>query len=95
MSSQRPSTVLDEPPVEYPWYTILSRFQIESLLAIHTRYVHRDPAPKNWPYNPENKHMVFFDLERAEIIKPRLISGMTSLDYEHIEIEHGGLNKKH
>lgn len=39
--------------------------------------------------------MVFFDFERAEIIKPRPILGMTSPDCERKGIEHGGLDKKH
>lgn len=63
---------------------------IESLSAIHTRHVvHRDPAPRNWPYNPENKNVVIFDFERAEIIEPRPILSMVSPNRKRRWIEHG------
>lgn len=40
----------------------------ESLSAIHNQNViHKDPAPRNWLYNPESDTVVIFDFERAEI----------------------------
>jgi hypothetical protein len=68
----------------------------ESLSAIHNRHVvHRDPAPRNWSYNPESKNVVFFDFERAKIIEPRPILGMISPNRKRKRIEHGVLDKKH
>jgi hypothetical protein len=51
----------------------------ESLSAIHNQNViHKDPAPRNWLYNPESKNVVIFDFERAEIIHPRPILSLIS-----------------
>ncbi|KGO73162.1 hypothetical protein PITC_003490 [Penicillium italicum] len=51
----------------------------ESLSAIHNQNViHKDPAPRNWLYNPESKKVVVFDFERAEIINPRPILSLIS-----------------
>ncbi|CAG8918298.1 unnamed protein product [Penicillium salamii] len=51
----------------------------ESLSAIHDHNViHKDPAPRNWLYNPESKTVVFFDFERAEILNTRPILGLIS-----------------
>ncbi|PYI36435.1 hypothetical protein BP00DRAFT_483281 [Aspergillus indologenus CBS 114.80] len=66
----------------------------ESLSAIHSQNVlHKDPAPRNWSYNPESKCVVFFDFERAEIIEPRPILSMMSPNRKRKRIEHGGLDK--
>ncbi|KAJ5787736.1 hypothetical protein N7457_002726 [Penicillium paradoxum] len=51
----------------------------ESLSAIHNQNViHKDPAPRNWLYNPESKKVVIFDFERAEIINTRPILTLIS-----------------
>lgn len=67
----------------------------ESLSAIHSQHVlHKDPAPRNWSYNPESKCVVFFDFERAEILDPRPVLGMISPNRKRKSIEHGRLDKK-
>jgi hypothetical protein len=51
--------------------TRLIYIMTEFLSAIHNRDVtHKDPAPKNWSYNPQVNKVVF-DFERAEIINLR------------------------
>lgn len=51
----------------------------ESLSQMHRLdVVHKDPAPRNWLYNPESQNVVFFDFERAEILGLRSILGVVS-----------------
>lgn len=67
----------------------------ESLSAIHNQNViHKDPAPRNWLYNPSSKKVVFFDFERAEIINPRAILGVISPNRKRKRIANNGLGKK-
>ncbi|RAH83552.1 hypothetical protein BO86DRAFT_447011 [Aspergillus japonicus CBS 114.51] len=61
--------------------------------SIHSRNVlHKDPAPRNWSYNPESKHVVFFDYERAELIEPRPILSEMSPNRKRKRTEHGVLD---
>ena len=67
----------------------------ESLSGMHRLNVlHKDPAPRNWLYNPESKKVVFFDFERAEIIDLRPILGMISPNRKRKLMPHDGLDKK-
>jgi hypothetical protein len=67
----------------------------ESLSAIHNRdVIHKDPAPRNWSYNPEVNKVVFFDFERAEIIDPRPVLGMISPNRKRKRIRLGSLDKR-
>lgn len=67
----------------------------ESLSGMHRLNVlHKDPAPRNWLYNPESKKVVFFDFERAEIIDLRPILGMISPNRKRKLMPHNGLDKK-
>ena len=57
--------------------------------------VYKDPALRNWSYNSEVKKVVFFDFERAEIIEPRPVLGITLLNRKRKRIGLGSLDKKH
>ncbi|KAJ5230961.1 hypothetical protein N7489_011669 [Penicillium chrysogenum] len=67
----------------------------ESLSEMHRLNVlHKDPAPRNWLYNPESKKVVFFDFERAEIIESRPILGIISPNRKRKRMPRDGLDKK-
>lgn len=67
----------------------------ESPSAIHARnVVHKDPAPRNWSYNPESNNVVFFDFERAEIPKQRPILDPISPNRKSKSISYDRLDKK-
>ncbi|KAF4765275.1 hypothetical protein HAV15_003307 [Penicillium sp. str.  len=66
----------------------------ESLSQMHRlNVVHKDPAPRNWCYNPESKKVVFFDFERAEILSLRSILGVISPNRKRKWIPCDGLDK--
>ncbi|OQD73884.1 hypothetical protein PENDEC_c013G04148 [Penicillium decumbens] len=67
----------------------------ESLSEIHgLNVLHKDPAPRNWLYNPESENVVFFDFERAEIIDPRPTLGMIAPNREQKQGPRDGFDKK-
>ncbi|KAJ5117549.1 hypothetical protein N7448_011181 [Penicillium atrosanguineum] len=67
----------------------------ESLSAIHKySVIHKDPAPRNWLYNPESKQVVIFDFERAEIINPRPILSLISPNRKRKRTALGEYDKK-
>ncbi|KAK5790631.1 hypothetical protein VI817_007918 [Penicillium citrinum] len=52
---------------------------MESLTAIHDEgIIQKDPAPRNWRYNPEIGQVVIFDFERAESVKLRSVLAVIS-----------------
>lgn len=67
----------------------------ESLSAIHNHKVmHRDPAPRNWLYNPESEKVVIYDFERAETIEPRQVLGVISPNRKRKRIASDGLERE-
>ncbi|KAJ5347040.1 uncharacterized protein N7506_000293 [Penicillium brevicompactum] len=66
----------------------------ESLSQMHRlNVVHKDPAPRNWLYNPESNKVVFFDFERAEILNLRPILGAISPNRKRKCISRDGFDK--
>ncbi|KAK9853413.1 hypothetical protein MYU51_006495 [Penicillium brevicompactum] len=66
----------------------------ESLSQMHRLdVVHKDPAPRNWLYNPESNKVVFFDFERAEILNLRPILGAISPNRKRKCISRDGFDK--
>jgi serine/threonine protein kinase len=67
----------------------------ESLSAIHNQNViHKDPAPRNWLYNPESKKVVIFDFEGAEMLNTRPILSLISPNRKRKRTAIDGSDKK-